>query len=108
MAMAERWTRTNRPTHGFRIVMLVGLVLLLQIPIFAIDALIRERQGRRSEAVEEIASKWGRRQVVAGPALIVPYTHRWRETTDKGASVQRQAIEFATFLPERVSFQGRL
>ena len=96
-----------RHSNVVRVLMLFVLVILFQIPIFALDGLIRERQGRRDSAVEEVASKWGRQQSVIGPMLIVPYTTTWTEATAAGAVV-RQSQHLATFLPERLSTRGTL
>jgi inner membrane protein len=96
-----------RHSNVVRVLMLFVLVILFQIPIFALDGLIRERQGRRDTAVEEVASKWGRQQSVIGPMLIVPYTTTWTEVTAAGPVV-RQSQHLATFLPERLSTRGTL
>jgi inner membrane protein len=97
-----------RRSHIFRIIVVGVLVLVLQIPILMIDGLIRERQQRRAEAVEEVASKWGRQQAVTGPALVVPYVHRWTEETSKGRRIEQRETRYATFLPERLALRGRL
>ncbi len=91
-----------------RVLMLFVLVILFQIPIFALDGLIRERRERRDSAVEEVASKWGRKQVVVGPMLIVPYTTYSTETAAGGRSVVRKEAHQAVFLPERLSTRGTL
>jgi len=50
------------------------LVLLLMIPNFLIQDLIRERQSLDYQVKNEIASDWGPRQNIAGPILSIPYT----------------------------------
>ena len=87
---------------------LVGFLgLVLGVPIVMIDALVGERQQRRDEAVAEVSSKWGGTQTVAGPALVVPFTHRWIETSD-GKSVARQDTQSLVFFPARLRVQGAL
>lgn len=52
---------------------LVSLIMLLFVPTLFIDSLIRERQGRRTEAIEEISNTWGKGQTLTGPILTIPY-----------------------------------
>ena len=97
-----------RHSNIVRVLMLFVLVILFQIPILALDGLIRERQGRRNSAVEEVASKWGRQQAVIGPMLIVPYTTSWTEAAAGGQPVVRKETHLGVFLPERLSTRGTL
>jgi len=73
-----------------------------------ISGLIAERQKRYNEAVEEVTSKWGRVQIVTGPALIIPYKHRWSEIGAKGQQVVRTEVRYATLLPERLQTRGKI
>lgn len=50
------------------------LILLLMIPNFLIQDLIRERQSLDYEVKNEIASNWGPSQHIIGPILSIPYT----------------------------------
>jgi inner membrane protein len=91
-----------------RILILFVLVILFQVPILALDGLIRERQGRRDAAVDEVASKWGRQQSVIGPMLVVPYTSTWTEAVPGAPPVVRRNAHVAIFLPERLTSRGTL
>ncbi|MBY0400050.1 cell envelope integrity protein CreD [Myxococcota bacterium] len=84
------------------------LALVLLIPIGMISGLINERQARRDATVEEIASKWGRRQHLTAPALVVPYTLRWAETGAAGQTIPRSETHTAVFLPDSVSLRGTI
>jgi inner membrane protein len=97
-----------RSSHILRLLLVGILVLILQIPISMISGLIAERQKRYNEAVEEVTSKWGRVQVVTGPALIIPYKHRWSEIGAKGQQVVRTEVRYATLLPERLQTRGKI
>lgn len=82
-------------------IILVGfLVLLLQIPVKMIDSVVGERASRRQEAVNEVASKWGEQQNVAGPMLTVPYLLRYTEPDKDGVPRPRTRQQYATFLPD--------
>lgn len=47
---------------GIRLVIIGALVLALLIPSAFIRSLVNERANRRSEAIEEITSKWSTEQ----------------------------------------------
>lgn len=62
------------------------LVLLLLIPMESVKDLIRERKNRDQAVSNEIASKWGNKQVVSGPIIGIPYTRSYNvnTTNEKG------------------------
>ena len=49
------------------------LIFLLLIPTFMIQSLISEREGRKSEVIQEVSSKWANSQQLIGPILRIPY-----------------------------------
>ncbi|NVK26459.1 MAG: cell envelope integrity protein CreD [Flavobacteriia bacterium] len=54
-------------------VLFVGvLILLLLIPLAMVQDVIRDREDRSNEAINEVSYKWGNAQTVGGPALILP------------------------------------
>jgi inner membrane protein len=95
-------------SHMLRLLLVGFLVLLLQIPIAMISGLITERQKRHNEAVEEVTGKWGKVQIMTGPALIIPYKHRWTEIGAKGQQVVQTKVLYATFLPDRLQARGKI
>jgi inner membrane protein len=88
--------------------LLFALVLALQIPTLFITFLVSERRSRHEEASREIASKWGNRQTIAGPALVVPWTRRWQETDDKGHVRELAEQRRLVLLPESLDVDARL
>ncbi|AOP33910.1 hypothetical protein A0128_08710 [Leptospira tipperaryensis] len=58
---------------NFRIFILVLLLSGFLIPIQMVVSLVSERQQRAVETAEEVSSKWGGSQTVAGPFLAIPY-----------------------------------
>jgi inner membrane protein len=103
----ERVTSSMRNSQTLRILSVGFLALLLQIPISMIDGLVRERQQRRDGAVAEVSSRWGNAQSLTGPALVVPYQHRWVEASG-GNQVVRNETRHAIFLPERLAIKGTM
>ena len=52
------------------------LVLILMIPTFMVEGLVRERERRAERVVAEIGSQWGAAQTLVGPLLVVPAKRR--------------------------------
>src|SRR2546426_7835888 len=103
----DRTLGAIRSSQMLRLLTLGFLALVLQIPIATIGGLVRERQERRKEAVVEVSSKWGNRQVITGPALVVPYTHRWTVESEGKATVCTQTRK-AIFLPKLLRIRGNI
>lgn len=80
------------------------LILLLLIPLAMVGSLVRERAARRDQAADEVASTWGRSQVLGGPVLIVPYLQHGKD--EKGRAVTW--VSTASFLPETLKVEGRI
>jgi inner membrane protein len=91
------------------------LVLVLQVPLLFVRSTLDERQARRGEAVQDIASTWGEEQCVAGPFLVVPYTFPSRtqpEVLADGRMVKTDEIRgmkgAAWFLPSELGLDGEM
>ncbi len=80
-----------------------GLILVLQIPIFLTSALRADREQALWEASQEVAQKWGGRQSIIGPVLIVPFVQRGAEKLDSGEVKELSRTVIATFLPSQLS-----
>jgi len=62
------------------------LALLMLIPLSMVRSTVEERHELYSSVIDDIAGIWGSRQVVEGPALVVPYVEEHLvETTVKDA-----------------------
>ena len=93
---------------------LVGLLaLLLSVPVLMIRNLVFERQQTRNEVVNGIAEGWGKRQVVSGPYLALPYERHWtevrRETVDgklREIRIERAESNVLRVLPASVDWSG--
>jgi inner membrane protein len=74
-----------------------------------IQSLIDERTVRRDSAIEEVSSKWGGVQNLAGPILTIPYKKMVGAAVDKGeAPKQVEETFYAHFLPQTLSINGQL
>jgi len=61
---------------GFKIAMLVIIVLLLLIPVSMIRSLITERSHRADEVEESIMEAWGSQFILYGPVIRIPVVER--------------------------------
>lgn len=81
------------------------LAILLQIPMFFINGIIRERNYSYINMVEEIGNEWGKKQTIAGPFLIVPYEDV-ESTIDYNSSqkeIKRKVERYYIVLPDRLN-----
>jgi inner membrane protein len=104
----DRLSASLRSSRMLRLSFVAFLALLLQIPIFMIGQLVSERRARKDQAVAEVSSKWGNVQAITGPALILPYTHRWSEPSAAGGTIQREETRSAVFLPDRLHINANI
>jgi inner membrane protein len=75
------------------------LVLLLLIPASWLESIIKERQERATEVVNEVANKWSGDQQVSGPVLVLPFKKITKFTKDDREDIV-ESREEAFFLPE--------
>lgn len=99
----------------FKMAAISILALLLLIPLGMVQSVLKERLERRDQAVREIASTWGGKQVVFGPVLIIPYKYEkksWKEQVAGGKLERVEVSESyrgrAFFLPASFRTDGSL
>lgn len=103
-SLFERISNWSKKSVTLKLFSIGFLTLLMLIPTGMISDLVRERKMLRDQSLEEVSSKWGRKQLVGGPVLTVPYTVK--SVDDKGNSEYRTA--YAHFLPEKLNINGTL
>lgn len=82
---------------------LIGfLILLMLIPAGILENLVRERQQRQEQVIDEVSSKWAKAQTVNGPLLLVPYNTY--QTTKEGKVIAYKHT--LCLLPEQLGIQG--
>jgi inner membrane protein len=83
--------------------LLIGtLVLLLMIPAYFVQNLIKEREARQKEAFTEVSGKWAGRQTITGPVLVLPY-----HETVQGVNNQLTTVtKLAYVLPDKLTIQS--
>lgn len=93
------WQKSKLLIKGL---MIGVLVLLLLIPAFFVQDLIKEREQRQKEAVTEVSSKWAGRQNITGPVLVIPFDEK---ITASNGSVSHSR-QLAYFLPDKLDMKS--
>ena len=79
------------PSYKFGLVVL--LAALLAIPLFSVYLLVYDRKLQSATARDSIVTGWGSEQTIAGPYLVLPYSHSVQATSNEnGQVVTRTAI----------------
>jgi len=84
-------------SYSVKMIIVSVLAILLLIPSFLIQEIIHERIALSEVVKDELYTKWGRRQVVAGPVLNVPFSVTKPDGNNQAIN-ERQGV--AHFLPE--------
>lgn len=86
---------------SLKLLIVLILSLLLLIPSTMVIFLIDGREETKTEAINEITSKWGKEQTITGPVLVIPY-----ETISSPNSLS--AIKYFHILPNELKIDGKL
>ena len=79
------------------------MILILLIPAAMIKELIRERQYTRDEVVREISDKWGEKQTLTGPIMVIPYFEH-QVNNEEVIKINRKLY----VLPELLNVEGEI
>lgn len=55
-----------------KLIMMAAVMVILQVPLWLIDATRDEREARHSETVTAKSEEWGGKQQLTGPVLVIP------------------------------------
>ncbi len=102
--------------YTFKLLAIMGLVIMLLIPQASLMGLIGERSGWRSEAYSSIEQSWPGAQTLAGPILGVPYrlTYPIKEMITEKDGTEREIIKTAEvqellyLIPKQLEIQSKL
>ncbi len=102
---ASHWLKTSITLRLFTIGI---LILILLIPVGMVRDLIREREYRKSAAINEVSAKWGEAQTVNGLVLTIPYYTYVKVVEDaKNDKYRLEPIRnYAHFLPNELQVNG--
>jgi inner membrane protein len=83
------------------------LILLLLIPLDMVQDLIRDREYRNYEAINEVNKLWGSHQTLKGPVLSIPYKEYVKEKVDD-KEVVRVLIHRLQVFPKVLKYIGEV
>ncbi|WP_373519193.1 cell envelope integrity protein CreD [Pricia sp.] len=88
------------------------LTLILLIPLFMVQDLIRERAQRQKTVVSEINDKWGDEVIMFGPVLKLPYrSFREKRITSPQNEVIAESVEeikYFYLFPHRLNIKSNI
>lgn len=97
MGCFQRFSKTIK-------VLVIGiLILLLMIPVFMIENLIKERGRTQEEAINEVSQKWSLAQTITGPYLNIQYP-----VVTENNGKQEVAIKNLLLFPDELVIDGQL
>ena len=92
-------------SYSVKMIIVSGLAIMLLIPSFLIQDIIRERIALSEQVKKDLYTQWGGKQVVAGPVLNVPFLVT---ESDENNKVTNERHGVAHFLPETLKTVGVL
>lgn len=81
-----------------------ALILLMLIPTFFVDSLVKERQQRQQEVVKEVKQGWATEQTIYGPYLYIPYSVKEKDSDNKEVIVTKHFYA----LPQDLNVTGTI
>ncbi len=104
----SHWLKTSITA---RMIMIATLILILLIPLAFVKDLIREREHRQTDVVNEINEKWGEEVILYGPILKVPYKIYKEKSVfipkTKQYVVEKESfMNYAYFFPKELDFRA--
>lgn len=97
--VAQAWQKSKL---FFKALLIGILVLLLLIPAYFVEELIKEREQRQKDAYEEVSSKWAGSQIITGPVLVLPYAETVANVSGPPTILRKQAY----LLPDKLTITG--
>jgi inner membrane protein len=93
---------TRRFSVLLKAAFIAGLVLVLLVPLFVVQAMVGERESRRAGVEAEIIQSRGGEQAVGGPVLTIPFVVR----TEDAAGRVIESTDRIHVLPDSLVVDG--
>lgn len=112
----KRSSRIDWNSLTVRTIIIGIIALVMLIPLGMVSSVVSERSYLYQSVLDDIASNWGRQQVLLGPVLVIPYTDRIvRKETVSDKDGNQKVIErvshikqSAIFLPDSLRVNATL
>lgn len=100
----------------FKLLLIVGIIILLLLPQAMLMGLIGERVGWRTTAYESIGQSWPGGQTLAGPLIVLPYSYDQtvvetvKDAQDKEKKVTKlvKTQEYFYLIPKQLDVNSQL
>ena len=102
--MENKQPFSERYSAIIKMTMIGVLILLLLIPSFMVQDIIREREHNLENVKYDISSKWGQSQTITGPVITIPYT----ATRDIIDGKRRIETRYIHLLPSELTISGNI
>ena len=93
---------TRRFSVLLKAAFIAGLVLVLLIPLFVVQAMVSERESRRAAVEAEIIQSRGGEQAVGGPVLTIPFVVRTKDAAGRVV----ESTDRLHVLPDALTVEG--
>ena len=104
----DRFSRWIQESITIKLLSIGFLVLILLIPSSWIQDLMRERQSRAEEVMQEVSSKWSGSQTLSGPILVIPFKVKKKIDHGKDGIETQESIEKYFLMPETLEVKGEV
>lgn len=101
MSNYKRKNRWANDSIASKSVIVIGLIILLQLPTALIRNIVDERDDLHNEAIKEVSNKWANAQQIAGPILTIPYFTK--QLVDDKLEVKRHYFHL---MPDELNIEG--
>ncbi len=81
-----------------------GMILGMLIPTAFVSSLVKEREKRQDEVVDEVTSGWSNPQMLSGPYIYIPYQVAAKDTAKKSVTITKDLY----LLPENLNVDGSI
>ncbi|MEM1089108.1 MAG: cell envelope integrity protein CreD [Pseudomonadota bacterium] len=106
--MKSLTTMRKQTATTLKLLAVAFLTLLMLIPLAMVRGLVDERQGRRAEALEEIARRWGGEQTISGPMIVVTERQSRRTASGETQLVYSRIVELPAELTVEVETRSEV
>ncbi|MEZ4688335.1 MAG: cell envelope integrity protein CreD, partial [Bacteroidia bacterium] len=86
-----------------KLITITALMLLLLVPAYMIQSVIKEREKLSEEATDEVSSKWANAQQINGPILSIPVIYE-KEAGEQMVRTQK----YWHILPSELNIDGKI
>lgn len=106
----EKFNNWIKQSISIRLFTIGILILLLLIPVSMVENLIREREYRQKDAIQEVSSKWGEQQTITGLVLTIPYKSYSKIYEGENNEIVKlvETREYAHFLPDQLNIKSSI